>query len=62
MLAYHSQSGMPINCLEKMRKKKFTFLLRKLAEQKKKENDEIERARSSSRSQSHSGGMKYLGL
>ena len=61
MLCYHSQGGMPISALAGMSKKKFTFLLKQLSDQKRKENDEIERA-SNSRSRSSSRGMRYLGL
>lgn len=45
-----------------MRKKDFLFYLNRMAEQKKKENDEIESSRKGSATKSKpQGKMKYLG-
>jgi len=44
-----------------MTKKKFLFMLRKLASQKKEENKAIEKASKGSKPSSSSKGMRYLG-
>ncbi len=59
-MVYNYNGGLSYSDLKKMSKKKFLWLLRRLAKQKKDENDAIRAAQKGYKSPS-SRGSKYLG-
>lgn len=61
-LVYAGGGGFTLDYVDRMRKKDFLFYLKRLAEQKKAENNEIEKAKKGSQTKaSPSGRAKYLG-
>ena len=59
-LVYGMNGGLTASEVKSMRRKDFNWYLERLADQKKKENQEMEKVRSSYKSQPK-GKMKYLG-
>lgn len=61
-LAYNSNGGINLETIQQLKKKKFLYLLRKLAKTKKEENKAIKEAsKGSAPTKSNSKGMRYLG-
>ena len=60
-LSYNSQGAITLDTIKKMPKKKWLWMLKRLAKQKKDENDAIKKSSSGSTAASQPKGMRYLG-
>lgn len=60
-LLYGMNGGLTLSQVQTMKRKDFNWFLERLSNQKERENEEIERARSGTRTPAPSGKMKYLG-